>query len=289
MFAGQSTAGLQCTDSLDGGGRTRQDRGVSGSSYRTGLAVVGGIVGAAVLAAAIGSSDADAARPSKHRRKPEHHRRDAAAAVDSFRERAPVDAGADSAPGALPSPASSAPPYPSTGLICLYGKVTEDGGDRCLSPEELDPPRIVIVDTRPLAEQLGMLRPEAPDTPDDAGADGGDDDTELSTDGTFKARVVSLEFENGGVGGARNSLRHMRRDIADCVADNGGLRSDSARLKLLFYVRGDGKASGVMVASARNVPPAVVRCISKLVEGASVGRPSNNPVGVKALFELKEN
>jgi len=100
---------------------------------------------------------------------------------------------------------------------------------------------------------------------------------------------VRVQFENGAVGGAMGNLKKIRRDMADCVADNGGLRSESARLKLLFYVRADGRASGVTVASARNIPPAVLRCVTGLIEGAPVGRPSGNPVGVKTLIELKEN
>jgi len=149
-----------------------------------------------------------------------------------------------------------------------------------------------MADTSRLAEQLGMLQREQPDDAgagDDGGEDNAAEDTATSTDGSFKARVVRVQFENGAVGGAQRSLKQLRREMADCVADNGGLRSSSARLKLLFYVRADGRASGVMVASARNVPPAVVRCVTHLLEGAAIGRPSNNPVGVKTLIELKEN
>lgn|GEM_PF-4894830 len=262
------------------------------SLSRTVQAILIGVAGSLLLASVVASSDADAARGGKHRRK----RDSQPASVDAGKQ--VVDAGGHDAgkPDAARAVASAgsvdAEAYPSSGLICLYGKVEEDGGERCLSPEELDPPRLVMADTSRLAEQLGMLQREQPDDAgagDDGGADGAEEDSATSTDGSFKARVVRVQFENGAVGGAQRSLKQIRREMADCVADNGGLRSASARLKLLFYVRADGRASGVMVASARNVPPAVVRCVTHLIEGAAIGRPSNNPVGVKTLIELKEN
>ena len=76
--------------------------------------------------------------------------------------------------------------------------------------------------------------------------------------------------------------------MAECVATEGGLKSQSARLKVMFLVRARGRAEGLIVSSARNIPPKVVRCITKLIESQPVGTPSNDPVGVTALIELKE-
>lgn len=251
-------------------------------------AVVIGVAAAAFLVAALGVSEADAARGGKKKRHGNHDRppRDAAAAEVSSAA-TPHDAGVGE-----PEPSYAAAPLPSAGLFCLYGQEQEDGGVRCLSPEELDPPRNVLIDTRPIAEKLGMLQAPAPEAPEDGGVapDAGDrdDESEFGSDGVYKARVVRVQFENGAVGGAMRSLKQARRDIADCVEDTGGLRAESARLKLLFYVRIDGKASGVTVVTARNIPAPVVRCITRLLEGRAMGRPSTDPVGVKTLIELKE-
>jgi hypothetical protein len=76
--------------------------------------------------------------------------------------------------------------------------------------------------------------------------------------------------------------------MARCVDDHGGLRAESARLKLLFFVRPDQKASNLIVASARNIPVPVVRCIRQLITEGAIGRPSADPVGVKVLIELKQ-
>lgn len=181
-------------------------------------------------------------------------------------------------------------PYPRSGLVCLYGEERDAQTNevRCLSPEELDPPRLVIVNSRPLAEQLGMLPKTARlFTPDGGVVD--PPDAAVQPEAPFEARVVSISFENGAVGGALHSLRGRTDDMAKCIDDNGGLRSESARLKLLFFVRSDRKASGMIVASARNIPVPVVRCIRKVIAEGTIGHPSANPVGVKVLIELKEN
>ena len=214
-----------------------------------------------------------------------------------------VDAGADG-PSPVPSvsplgssqgpaaPAATAPTRATTGLRCIYGLAHDPttNKSRCLAPEELSPPRLVIVNSRPLAEQLGLLDQASPLLLPDGGvpgagdADGGEADDALDS----KARVVRVSFENGAVGGALRSLRNRRSLMAKCVEDHGPLRADSARLNLLFFVRQDQKASGIIVASARNIPPAVVRCIKGVVLEGTIGRPSTNPVGVKALIELKQ-
>jgi hypothetical protein len=161
----------------------------------------------------------------------------------------PVASSAATPPAEAPQPRPVADPvptipYPTSGLVCLYGesKDPQTQATRCLAPEELNPPRLVTVNSRPLAEQLGMLS---------------------ATTGTL---VPDRGVEEGPEAGS--------------VA--------SARLKLMFFVRPNHKASGMIVASARNVPPPVVRCIRKVIEDGVVGRPSTDAVGVTALIELKD-
>ncbi|MBI5533175.1 MAG: hypothetical protein HY898_10690 [Deltaproteobacteria bacterium] len=248
---------------------------------RTAAALGLGAVAALLIASFLCAPDANAER--KKRRKG-HTARDAGvAAVDARAPRPHASA-----------PAAPAPAASNAGLTCYYGKEVDghSGKERCLAPEELDPPLHILVDTRTLAEELGMLHGPEPESDAGAGAsdagedeDGGDDG---ETSGGYKARVVSVSFENGAVGRAQGSLKKLAKKMADCVVDEGGLKSQSARLKLMFLVRARGRAEGLIVASARNIPPKVVRCITKVIENQPVGTPSNDPVGVTALIELKE-
>ena len=205
----------------------------------------------------------------------------------------PVASSAATPPAEAPQPRPVADPvptipYPTSGLVCLYGesKDPQTQATRCLAPEELNPPRLVTVNSRPLAEQLGMLSATTGTLVPDRGVEEGPEAG--SEPENPKARVVSVSFENGAVGGALRNLRARTDDMAACVDENGGLRVASARLKLMFFVRPNHKASGMIVASARNVPPPVVRCIRKVIEDGVVGRPSTDAVGVTALIELKD-
>ena len=239
---------------------------------------------------------ADAAKVRK--KPPQQPLASTEASPDAVGEYDDLDA---SAPPATPAPAATrsastasptpAIPYPRSGLICLYGEEIDPGTKevRCLSPEELNPPLLIIVNSRPLAEQLGMLSKTSSLLVPDGGVVEPDAGVVPEPDAPFEARVVRVSFENGAVGGALRSLRNRTDDMAKCIDDNGGLRSESARLKLLFFVRADRKASGIIVASARNIPVPVVRCIRKVIEEGTIGHPSANPVGVTALIELKEN
>jgi len=244
-----------------------------------------GVGSALLITLAMSASDANAAKPKRRR----HHHQDAGADV----------AAQPSARAASPAPSARPAGSSSSDALCYYGRQIDGhtGRVRCLSPEELDPPLHVHPDTRALAEQLGMLHGPEPESPDasvssqsDAGTEEeeGDGGEEGTASGAYKARVVSLSFENGVAGRAHGSLKRVQGKMAECVDKEGGLKTQSARLKVLFLVRARGRAEGLIVASARNIPPKVVRCITKVIEAQPVGAPSNDPVGVTALIELKE-
>lgn len=235
----------------------------------------------AAIAIALSAGDASAAK--KRRR---HGHADAAAPAQ--------EASSPARDAAAPAVQPAAPAASGSGLPCYYGKAIDghSGRERCLAPEELDPPLHILVDTRVLAEQLGMLHAPEPVDASATGGDAGEAEEDAGDDsvtsGGYKARVVSVSFENGVVGRAQGSLKKMRAKMAECVDTEGGLKSKSARLKLLFLVRARGNAEGLIVSSARNIPPKVVRCITKLIDNQPIGSPSNDPVGVTALIELKE-
>lgn len=249
---------------------------------------LGGV--ATALAAAFVLHVPDAGAVKKRKKPPRQELSAPEPDPDAMSEVDDPDASAPVATAPAPDP-TPAIPYPTAGLVCFYGQErTDDGKVRCLAPEELDPPRLIWVNSRPLAEQLGMLaNTTAPTLPDGGVAEPPEAPVVAEPESPFEARVVRVSFENGVVGGALRSLRDRTDDMAKCVEDEGGLRADSARLKLLFFVRPDRKASGMITASARNIPVPVVRCIRKVIQEGTIGRPSTNPVGVKVLIELKEN
>lgn len=199
-----------------------------------------------------------------------------------------------------------APRASSSSPGCYYGQTVDATGRvRCLAPEELTPPRLVHVNSSALAALLpldasvqadGGLDPDAMtdasasdvdlDASDDAadGADGGAD-----SEGPYKVRVARLSFENGVVSGAMQTIENKTDAMVECLINEGGLRTESARLKLLFLVRPAKRAEGMIVASARNIPLPVVRCIKDLLHHKHIGTPSNDPVGVTLLLELKKN
>ena len=190
-----------------------------------------------------------------------------------------VDAGPDtSSEVAQPVPAEQdAGSTPKS--ICLYGEERDPDTQalRCLSQEDVENRRRgASVDSEDPSE-------DAPD----AGREGEPDAGVEEEEGSKRARVVRVSFENGVVGGALRNLRERSYDMEACIDKNGGLRVKSARLKLMFFVRPDQKASGMIVASARNVPAPIVRCVRRVIEEGVVGRPSSEAVGVTVLVELK--
>ncbi|MCL2824483.1 MAG: hypothetical protein FWD57_10865 [Polyangiaceae bacterium] len=238
------------------------------------------------------ATDADAAkirkRPPKQPLAPRVVAVDDGPAVSSAStDPAPPDVAVDvGVAAAVPDPVAAIPYQPS-GSSCLYGEVQDSVTKtlRCLAPDELNPPRRIIVDTRALADQLGLRPPVIVPMPAAAVAQ----DAEPEPEDPPRVRVLSVSFENGAVGGALQNLRAKTPDFAACMDDNGGLRVRSARLKLLFFVRSNQKASGMIVGSSRNVPQPIIACFRKVIEGGVVGTPSSGAVGVTAVFELRND
>ena len=249
----------------------------------------------AVLSIVVSVPAADAAKIRK--KPPRFPLSTPPAALDASGLVGPTEQAASaSAPtGATPSPRKPvsvsepvpAIPYPTSGLICLYGaEVDPESGDtRCMSPEELDPPLHIVADTRELADRLGMRSDAAVPAPV-AGVDE-EPDVPVEIEEEPKVRVVSVSFENGGVPGALKSLRAHTEEMAECLTSGGGLRAQSARLKLMFFVGPNLKPTGLIVSSSRNVSSPIVRCIRKVIENTVIGRPSSGATGVTVLIELK--
>jgi hypothetical protein len=105
--------------------------------------------------------------------------------------------------------------------------------------------------------------------------------------------VASVDFENGDVPRAQAALeRFAKKHVARCVNEHGwriGRRSadGDTHVDLRFLVRAPGRAEGVDVASARGVPPALVRCIATALANRVIGAPSSDPVAVSVRFKFR--
>ncbi|XYH94777.1 hypothetical protein ACMHYB_44210 [Sorangium sp. So ce1128] len=183
---------------------------------------------------------------------------------------------------------SAATPDAGGGPRCPHGALEDPhrGFVRCLEPGEAD---------------AGWLppspQPEPP--PDDAGAppDGGAPDAGPIDGGVPDASIVSAppplveirepEFMNGDVPNVAKRLEKVSTDLAQCVANNGGLSGVSGSVKVQFLVRVRGRAEGVEILEARGVTPDAQRCIRQFLKNRPIGTPSADPVGVTVTLSLR--
>jgi len=96
------------------------------------------------------------------------------------------------------------------------------------------------------------------------------------------------KFTSGDVPDVASSLNKHRGDIAQCVASHGGLTASSGSLEVQFLVRARGKAEGVGVNRRKAVSEDAGKCIRDLLKNKRVGAPSEDPVGVTVVIDLKE-
>lgn len=129
---------------------------------------------------------------------------------------------------------------------------------------------------------------------EDAGAKQPDDSTEPPKDATPEPRptrvtLESVSFQNGEVPRAERALEKLaEKELSACATANGGVVGQGS-VELKFLVRSRGRAEGVEVAKARNVPPEVAKCLAFTLARRPVGAPSDEPVFVTARFKLVED
>ncbi|WP_437924688.1 hypothetical protein WMF37_37535 [Sorangium sp. So ce291] len=92
---------------------------------------------------------------------------------------------------------------------------------------------------------------------------------------------------NGDVPNVAKRLEKVSTDLAQCVADNGGLSGATGSLKIQFLVRVRGRAEGVEILEARGVTPDAQRCIRQFLKNRPIGTPSADPVGVTVTLSLR--
>jgi len=124
----------------------------------------------------------------------------------------------------------------------------------------------------------------APSTkPDDA------DDAGAPEPRPTRVSLESVTFDNGEVPRAQRSLEKLaEKELSICATESGGVAGQGT-VELKFLVRVRGRAEGVEIGKARNVPPEVAKCLAFTLARRSVGAPSEEPVFVTAKFKLVED
>ncbi|WP_437303889.1 hypothetical protein [Sorangium sp. So ce388] len=92
---------------------------------------------------------------------------------------------------------------------------------------------------------------------------------------------------NGDVPNVAKRLEKVSTDLAQCVADHGGLSGVSGSVKIQFLVRVRGRAEGVEILEARGVTSDAQRCIRQFLKNRAIGTPSADPVGVTVTLSLR--
>jgi hypothetical protein len=165
---------------------------------------------------------------------------------------------------------ADAGPSDDAGPRCPYGELSDPhrGFVRCLLPEERDagwlPPP-------------SQGEPPAQPPPKEAPRSGPPPVVEIG----------AAKFESGDVPKADKALGKLAGDIAQCVAEHGGLTGDAGTLKVTFLVRARGRAEGVEVSGAKGVTAEATACVRVLLKNKAIGAPTADPVGVSVVVTLK--
>lgn len=100
-------------------------------------------------------------------------------------------------------------------------------------------------------------------------------------------KLSEPEFINGDVPAVTNILEKTLGDVAQCVADHGGLDAEEGGMKVQFLVRARGRAEGVEVLKRHGVTKDAARCVQKLLKNKWVGMPTEDPTGVQFRYDMK--
>ncbi|WP_437955652.1 hypothetical protein WME76_29675 [Sorangium sp. So ce119] len=196
--------------------------------------------------------------------------------------------------------ASPASQQDSSGQGWVTAATQDAGAPRCPHGALEDPHRGFVRCLEPGEADAGWLppppQPEPP--PDDAGApppdggdagpiDGGAPDAAVVSAPPPVVEIKEPEFMNGDVPNVAKRLEKVSPDLAQCVADHGGLSGASGSVKIQFLVRVRGRAEGVEILEARGVTPDAQRCIRQFLKNRAIGTPSADPVGVTVTLSLR--
>jgi len=159
--------------------------------------------------------------------------------------------------GALPAPATSAPPAASSGAPALVAPASS----------------VTAVTTAPAEEA-----PE-PDAGTAAPVPAPSNEKLEITVGPVTADSGTLGV--GKLGAARD--KYMK-----CVNDNGGLKDASGEVHVRFMLRQKGRAEGVSVAKRSGVSAEAARCVSEVVDRRYVGVPAEPMVGATVVIKFSK-
>lgn len=102
------------------------------------------------------------------------------------------------------------------------------------------------------------------------------------------AEVVNVTADEGALTIARKKLRAPRAQYVRCVAENGGLSTDTGEVSIRFLVRERGRAEGASVEKRVGMGDAAARCIAAVVDRRPVGTPEGPVVGATAVIRVSK-
>ena len=102
------------------------------------------------------------------------------------------------------------------------------------------------------------------------------------------ADVVSVTADEGNLAIARKKLRVPREQYVRCVADNGGLATDTGEVTVRFLVRERGRAEGTSVEKKAGMSDSAARCIAAVVDRRPVGTPEGPVVGATVVIRVSK-
>lgn len=184
-----------------------------------------------------------------------------------------------SEPSAAARPSSqreSAEQYPYD-PVCPWGRLADGRGMllRCLQPAEAS---ALLTKDAATPIPTPSSRPPAPDAVKAAPPQ------KLAV-----LRIGPAQADVGELPLADKKLVAANPKFVECVANNGGLSADPARVVLRFLVRERGRAEGVTVKSATGMSQKAAECIANVVDRRYVGYPAAPLVGATLPIELSAN
>lgn len=175
--------------------------------------------------------------------------------------------------------------------VCAWGRLADGKGMvvRCLTQAEavqLIAAKSMVPSGTNIGAIAGNQSTPSGTTP---GASAETTDKKSATDvraEPLEVDVVNVTADEGTLPIARKKLHLPRDKYARCVADNGGLATESGEVTVRFLVRERGRAEGTSVEKRSGVSEAAARCIAGVVDRRPVGTPEGPAVGATAVFRV---
>jgi hypothetical protein len=160
---------------------------------------------------------------------------------------------------------------------CAWGRLSNGKGmfHRCIGEQE----------ARRLAKD--EKKPKNDDAKNEKKPKGGEPADKKALPEDYEITVGPIAAEEGEITVGRLHIPIDR--YRQCIIENGGLESKSAKVVVKFLVRAERvRAEGVSVESYEKVSSAAAECIATVVDRRQVGVPSVPLTAARLTFQIKE-